>query len=107
MTSRIPAIPFKKIPHECSFIKDMLYVHICLNSTGFKYFEDMSLFLTGQFFTGLFLSVFSQDIIEKYCICAGYTQGVDYTNTELDLHFGRINDKGRVRREKDSENGIM
>ncbi len=24
------------------------------------------------------------------------TQGVDYTNTELNLHFGRINDKGRI-----------
>ena len=24
------------------------------------------------------------------------TQGVDYTNTELNLHFGRINDKGKI-----------
>lgn len=59
------------------------------------------------------------------------TQGVDYTNTELNLHFGRINNKGkiedikgdkqnqdvildnekyflwRVKQEKDLENGIM
>ena len=25
------------------------------------------------------------------------TQGVDYTNTELNLHFGRIDDKGRIK----------
>ncbi len=24
------------------------------------------------------------------------TQGLDYTNTELNLHFGRINNKGKI-----------
>ena len=31
-----------------------------------------------------------------YFLLCNRSQGVDYTNTELNLHFGRINDKGKI-----------